>query len=1419
MTNGANQITKSNYKVTQCITNPNGEEGFKVAGPDGLTYEFNYVKSYSNGKIIPGSTLEAKTKLIYVTKIHDRFGNNVVYNYDSKGLKSIVSSDGRTINITYSSSSGTKYRVSKVTANNREWHYYYNSNSLSEVDLPEGKKWTYSGFNWMKFNPDSQAQNFGYHFFYEKIDPNTQIPTFSKPGCSFNANSADLTYNVTAPTDIAVAYKARKTYFYDSQVKPGAFRDRNTNDGLVGNVPCSASYALVEKSVAGPGIEDRAYTYAYSQNIGGFFNGHLLQTRYPTENAPSQPSTGFPSIVATSPKDFRTTTIDDGTKKSIFYTYRKFGSHNQGVVLVQDIIGQAPTELLDRKEFEYQKGDYVGNDWSRTRHHEYPNDDPINSNQTEYRMFLKSKKDARKSDVYTINYFTSTCDVNCNYDSYGFPQITVETNNFSNKKRYTKQYYYNDTTNWLIGQPSYRQVSSNGSAYTETSRTSYYSATGSYKSLPKYQYTFGRWFKYFQYYHTSGASAGLPRIIRYNGTSRWAEYSNYKRGIAQTIRTPKSLSVNSQYAYKVVDNNGRVTKQTDFMGNCINYDYDELGRMTLIDPCDPYWHNTNVSYTTTSGAEGYTYVEAGMLKQTISKGNYRKVTYHDSLLRARMTKEWDTANEGTTKRYTRMKFDAFNRPVYQSKPHSLNNTPYGNTITYDGLGRPKVVDDNTTSGNISYSYLANNRVQVNNNRGQVTTTTFLAYGTPEQNMATTVASPQNVTSTLAYNIYGNLTSVSQGGQTEYRVYDSYQQLCKVNRNDVGRTAYQYDALGKLSWQATGSSVSTSNTACDINVDAQDKVTSAYDNLGNLKRIDFGDGTASKEFGYDKNNNLTQLIFGGVTQNYTYNDLNMPETERLRVDSLDWMISHTYDALGNEANLIYPTGGNLSYIPNAFGQPKHIGVFASNISFHPNGQYNSYQQRNGCVNTMSLRTSGLPDTQRSVCGSANAVYNQYTFDANGNVKFWDDKQSNTYDLRFTYDGLDRIDNVRKANQTLIGDMNYDTMGNITKFDSIVGTIHYDYDPAKRLQSTSGMRSYDFSYDGRGNVTDSGYHTFSYNLANQMEEADDNSYLYDGRNKRVKTVDGAGTRYSMYSLAGKLVYERINGANRANYYMGSQLVAHQGAGPQTFIHPDLMGTTAAKSNSSGAVTKRLRYAPFGLEWGKTNAESGDNEIGYTGHKHDNDIGLTYMQARYYDPVIGRFYSNDPVGYTAKNPVMSFNRYLYVNNNPYKYTDPNGEFLFLLPLIGFLSGGYTAYQAAGDMGASGNTQIVAGLGGALTGLFTGGTTALATKALALTVVKTTVSSSLATAGKLAAGTVTGAISSGSGQAIGDSLTDVSKGEKVDIDMNKVALKTGAGAVDGFLAASPGSILTLSPAKKLVADAFGVSVVGAKKELEDKL
>ena len=106
---------------------------------------------------------------------------------------------------------------------------------------------------------------------------------------------------------------------------------------------------------------------------------------------------------------------------------------------------------------------------------------------------------------------------------------------------------------------------------------------------------------------------------------------------------------------------------------------------------------------------------------------------------------------------------------------------------------------------------------------------------------------------------------------------------------------------------------------------------------------------------------------------------------------------------------------------------------------------------------------------------------------------------------------------------------------------------------------------------------------------------------------------------------------------------------------YQHTDMLGSVISESDAAGNIISRNHYEPFGKRLGGDKAG-----IGYTGHFQDKDLGLTYMQARYYDPLIGRFYSNDPVGWTSKNPIMSFNRYLYVNNNPYKYNDPDGEFL---------------------------------------------------------------------------------------------------------------------------------------------------------------
>jgi RHS repeat-associated protein len=108
--------------------------------------------------------------------------------------------------------------------------------------------------------------------------------------------------------------------------------------------------------------------------------------------------------------------------------------------------------------------------------------------------------------------------------------------------------------------------------------------------------------------------------------------------------------------------------------------------------------------------------------------------------------------------------------------------------------------------------------------------------------------------------------------------------------------------------------------------------------------------------------------------------------------------------------------------------------------------------------------------------------------------------------------------------------------------------------------------------------------------------------------------------------------------------------------TYFHNDLSGNPVAASDSTGQIIWRESYRPYG-ERLKNEAASQTNSQWYTGHRQDADTGLVYMGARHYDPLIGRFLSIDPAGFSESNP-HSFNRYAYANNNPLKFTDPDGR-----------------------------------------------------------------------------------------------------------------------------------------------------------------
>jgi len=91
--------------------------------------------------------------------------------------------------------------------------------------------------------------------------------------------------------------------------------------------------------------------------------------------------------------------------------------------------------------------------------------------------------------------------------------------------------------------------------------------------------------------------------------------------------------------------------------------------------------------------------------------------------------------------------------------------------------------------------------------------------------------------------------------------------------------------------------------------------------------------------------------------------------------------------------------------------------------------------------------------------------------------------------------------------------------------------------------------------------------------------------------------------------------------------------------------------ALSDHNGATAQARTYTPFGLDLGSSGEST--NSLAYTGREQDSEGGLYYYRARYYDPEVGRFISEDPLGFEA-----GINFYAYVGNNPVNFNDPTGN-----------------------------------------------------------------------------------------------------------------------------------------------------------------
>lgn len=110
---------------------------------------------------------------------------------------------------------------------------------------------------------------------------------------------------------------------------------------------------------------------------------------------------------------------------------------------------------------------------------------------------------------------------------------------------------------------------------------------------------------------------------------------------------------------------------------------------------------------------------------------------------------------------------------------------------------------------------------------------------------------------------------------------------------------------------------------------------------------------------------------------------------------------------------------------------------------------------------------------------------------------------------------------------------------------------------------------------------------------------------------------------------------------------------------FFSADHLGSVSTETDGEGEVFTLSDYFPYGeirTEESFYVAEF-PNDYGYTGKERDRETELLYYEARYYDPVVGRFVSTDPWSGELTDP-QSLNKYAYTRNNPVKYVDPSGE-----------------------------------------------------------------------------------------------------------------------------------------------------------------
>ncbi|WP_306350867.1 RHS repeat-associated core domain-containing protein [Flavobacterium sp. '19STA2R22 D10 B1'] len=784
---------------------------------------------------------------------------------------------------------------------------------------------------------------------------------------------------------------------------------------------------------------------------------------------------------------------------------------------------------------------------------------------------------------------------------------------------------------------------------------------------------------------TNTGYTGLVTTILYFGTTVVAQdgtktTSSIKNANGHVV-TSTDLGGAINYTYYA---NGS-QKTTDYQGNVIAIEYDEWGRKkSLVDPsAGKYTYaysplGETIKETTPNGATEFVYDAVGKLMEKKIVGNLtntKTTYYYDDASQLLIYSDFKDNIAGVNTAYF-YEYDNYKRLIEANE----GTAPYSGFVkyfTYDEFGRQNTIEYNASSATKNSSRKIKNTYK---------------NGYPWQ--VIDVASGKVLWQTDNVNARGQLTKATMGnGVAVTNQYDDYGFPSQFKHN-IGAT----DMINLY----TNFEPKRGNLTSRFNNSFNWSEAFQYDELDRLTHFNSVEGQQIEQ-SYDERGRITQNELGQYNYDsakpYQNNSIDLNAKSAPYYQHREGIFNDDMEGHNKWSEAIQPLG--ISYDNSKFKTGKSsLKVSASQIPV------------NAVHSDESVYINNANDTQYTFSGwiySDNPTGRIVLFMYKENeVGHYTQVEHLVTELKNDWVYVERTvtvpANIKRLN------IRVDNMG--------IGNVWFDDLRIRKTSNTpNATRQLNVSYNVfKGPV--------------QIEETgvDKISFLYNDSNGRSSMFYGGlqddKTQRPLrkhYSSDGSMeIKENIEtGEVEFITYIGGDgytspvvLKSNGTTAEYLYLHRDYQGTILAVSNEAGAVIEKRLFDAWGSiikvqnGQGRDLAELTVLDRGYTGHEHLQSVGLIHMNGRLYDPKLHRFLQPDNYVQDPSN-TQNYNRYSYAYNNPFKYSDPSGEFLLTAVLVGaaIAATTYTLTALLADVPFTVGGLIKASFVGAISGAVTFG------------------------------------------------------------------------------------------------------------------